>query len=134
MPSGLILTVLAVENFCPDERDDIALCETAAAISNVVNTVFIVYNPVDSAEELTARLTQNQKERFQDAISEFDDSAVKAIETESAEECSNLWRKQFGDRFPKIERDKNTNHEKQFASTLGIFYTSKNPAKPWGHL
>lgn len=134
MPSGLILTVLASENFSPDERDDVAFCKTVAAISNFVSTVFVVYNPVDSSEKLTARLTLAQKERFQGAISELAYDAVKAIETDSSENSSNLWRKQFGDRFPKIETDKNTNHQKEFATTLGTFYASKNPAKPWGHL
>jgi len=64
MPSGLILTVLAVQKFKADERDDVSLSNTATAIFYAVNPIFCVYNPVDLTEELTSRLTDEQKARF----------------------------------------------------------------------
>ena len=39
--------------------------------------MFVVYNPVDGSEELTARLSEEQKLRFQDAIKKFSENAAK---------------------------------------------------------
>lgn len=134
MPSGLILTVIATQNFRSDGRDDVSLAETANAISNVVSPVFCVYNPVDSEEELTARLTEEQKIRFQEAVSDLASDAAGAIDTDDREEASRLWRKQLGARFPAIEKDNNIDQKKADTAKLAAFYVAKNPAKPWGYL
>ena len=134
MPSGLILTVLAAQNFRADERDDVSLTYTAMAISNAVNPVFCVYNPVDSEEELTARLTDEQKVRFQEAISDLASDAVEAIETDDIEEASRLWRRQLGDRFPAIEKENKVDKKQEDAAKLAGFYVARKPAKPWGRL
>lgn len=133
MPSGLILTVLAARNFLPNERDDLSFADTAYAISNAVNFVFCVYNPVDSDEDLTARLTDEQKARFQEAISNLASDAAIAVDADAREEASKLWRRQLGDRFPAVEKDDNANHKKKDASKLAALYVTKNPPKPWGH-
>lgn len=134
MPSGLILTVLAVQNFCPNERDDVALADTANAIANAVNPIFCVYNPVDYTEELTARLTDAQKDRFQTAISALASDATGAIDTNDQAEASKLWRKQLGDRFPAVEKENDANQKKAVTTKLAAVYAAKNPAKPWGYL
>ena len=134
MPSGLILTVLAAQNFRTDERDDVSLSDTANAVSNAVNPVFCVYNPVDTEEELTARLTDEQKVRFQEAISDLASDAVEAIETDDREEASKLWRRQLGDRFPAVEEEDKADQKPEDAAKLSGFYVAKKPAKPWGHL
>lgn len=134
MPSGLILTVLATQNFCAHERDDIAFTNTAKAISKVIKPVFCVYNPVDRTEELTERLTETQKSRFQEAISDLVSDAIHAIETKDPQESSRLWRKQFGDRFPAVENaDYKPEQMKKDATKLAAFYSSKKPVKPWGY-
>lgn len=134
MPSGLILTVLATQNFRADERDDVSLADIANAISNAVNPVFCVYNPIDSDEELTARLTDEQKVHFQKAISDLASDAAKAIDTDDREEASKLWRKQLGDRFPAVEKDDRADQTLEDAAKLAAFHVAKNPAKPWGYL
>ena len=68
MPSGLILTVLAANYFQSHEKDDVALAKTLQAILNAVDTIFFILNPVDYKEELTSRLTDVQKTRFQEAV------------------------------------------------------------------
>jgi hypothetical protein len=133
MPSGLILTVLAVENFRLDEKDDISLSKTLAAISNVVKSLFIVFNPIDGTEELTARLTDMQKERFQQAIADFSSDALKAVDTDDCEYASKLWRLQFGDRFPVVESKDNEEQKKENVAKLATIYAAKNPPKPWGN-
>jgi hypothetical protein len=134
MPSGLILTVLAAQNFRADERDDVSLADTATTISNAVNPVFCVSNPVEGDEELTARLADEQKVRFQEAISDLASDAANAIDTDDREESSKLWRRQLGDRFPAIKENDNVDQKQEDATKLAAFYVAKNPAKPWGHL
>jgi len=133
MPSGLILTVLAAQNFRADDRDDVALSDTVAAISVAVNPVFRIYNPVDSHEELTARLTDEQKVSFQEAAADIA-AAASAINTDDREESSKLWRRQLGDRFPAVEEENNVDKKQEDTAMLAGFYVAKKPAKPWGHL
>jgi hypothetical protein len=104
MPSGLILTVLAAQKFKADERDDVSLSNTATAIFYAAYPIFRVYNPVDLTEELTARMTDEQKARFQDEVSDLAIRGAKAIDADDRKESSKLWRSQLGDRFPSIEK------------------------------
>lgn len=134
MPSGLILTVLAAQNFHSNKRDDVSLAETARTISDTANLVFCVYNPVDGEEQLTVRLTDDQKARFQEAVSDLASDAFGAIETDDREEASKIWRKEFGDRFPAIEEDDKVDQKKEDAAKLVTVYVKKNPMKPWGYL
>lgn len=133
MPNGLILTVLVSNQYCADERDDIAFANTIDAISNAVRSAFYVYNPVDAGEELTARLTEAQKTRFQKAISDAADAAAKAINTDDRHEAAKTWRKQFGDRFPAVEKENDTNKKKEATTKLAAVYAVRNPSKPWGY-
>jgi hypothetical protein len=100
MAGGLLLTVLAAHHFHAHERDDLALAKTIEAISETVHTLFFVLNPVDISEELTAGLTETQKERFKDTVRAFADNANGALVIEDDYKASKLWRKQLGDRFP----------------------------------
>lgn len=133
MPSGLILTVLVAQNFRGHEKDDISLANTARAISDAVRSVFCVYNPVDSSEELTVRLSQDEKKRFQEAIADLSSDGSKAIETDSNEDASKHWCGQLGDRFPLIEEEENgeKKQKKEDAARLAAFYVPRNPPKPW---
>ena len=99
VPNGLILTVLATLNFRPHARDDKALADTLAAISVAIDPIFSVLNPVDTMEELTSRLSDTQKRRFQDAISDFASDVSEAINHESRRAASEIWQDQLGDRF-----------------------------------
>lgn len=134
MPGGLILTVLAVRKFKADERDDVSLSNTATAIFYAVHPVFCVYNPVNPAEELTARLTDDQKARFQDAVSDLAIRGAKAVGADAPEESSKLWRSQLGDRFPNVEKTITIGRKQEDAAKLAAAYGAKNPAKPWAHL
>ena len=131
MPSGLIMTVLAVQHLYADERDDVSLAHTAAAISNAVYSVFCVYNPVDSEEKLTACLSDEQKARFQETILDLACDASNAINTNDHEEASKLWRRQLGDRFPAIEKTIEVGQKQEDVAKLAAAYVTKNPARPW---
>lgn len=133
MPNGLILTVLASDHCCADTRDDICFANTLRAIADAVSIIFYIYNPVDAAEELTSRLTDQQKKRFQEAISDAADAAAEAINIDDRHEASNIWRKQFGDRLPAVDKKDDSDQKKAIAIGLATVYTAKNPSKPWGY-
>lgn len=134
MPSGLILTVLGVQKFKADERDDVSLSNTSTAIFYAVHQTFCIYNPIDLTEELTARLTDEQKACFQDAVSDLAILGAKAIDADDPEESSKLWRSQLGDRFSNIEKILNIGQKQEDAAKLAAVYGAKNPAKPWAYL
>jgi hypothetical protein len=131
MPSGLILTVLAAENYRSDERDDLSLANTSRSILTATQQVLRVYNPMDSEEELTARLSPEQKLRFQEATSALASDAAAAVETDDREKASKLWRRQLGDRFPPIELRIEIQQQQKDATSLAAFYGPRNPSKPW---
>jgi hypothetical protein len=131
MPSGLILTVLAVQHFRNDDADDVCFSETVHAIDHAVSSFFRVTNPVDETEELTGRLSQIQKARFQEAVSELSSIAEQAINMEDAEQASKLWRSQFGERFPAIEKDFSGEDIRKAVSASAAVYIGKQPPKPW---
>ena len=131
MPNGLILTVLAADHFYADTRDDIALANTLRNIDDAMRIILSVCNPVDAAEELTSRLTDQQKKRFQEAISDTADAATEAINIDDRHEASNIWRKQFGDRFPSVEKKDDSDQKKAITTGLATVYAAKNPSKPW---
>ena len=132
MSNGLILTVLAVDHFYEDTRDDICLANTLRTMADSVSAVFSVYNPVDASEELTSRLTDQQKNRFQDAIADAADAAAEAINIDDRYEASNIWRKELGDRFPAVEKEDDANQKKAITTKLNAVCAAKNPSKPWG--
>ncbi|RJQ84279.1 MAG: hypothetical protein C4519_05210 [Desulfobacteraceae bacterium] len=100
MPGGLILTVLTVQNFFPDERDDVAVAFTLQEIESATYPLLYLHNPRDGSEELTARMSMMQRMRFQEAVASAASDAAKAIRCASPEQAADLWRRQFGDRFP----------------------------------
>jgi len=133
MVNGLILTVLTSNSFYSSERDDISLAETVKSIDQAVKTDFEVWNPVDSAEKLTDRLTDGQKKRFQDAISELAKDADDAVKEEEKSDAAKLWRGQLGDRFPKVEQAQDENQKKADAVRMATVCAVINPSRPWGY-
>jgi hypothetical protein len=102
MPSGIALTVWVARNFiASDSRDDKALSLTLNAIKNAINFSQSCYSPVEPYDDLTSKLTNDQKEKFVSALNEFCIDAEKAIELTNQLQASKLWRKYFGDRFPE---------------------------------
>lgn len=120
MPDIVILTVLATYNFNDDYRDDVALARTFEAVSNYVRSIVYVLNPININEELSARLTESQKTRFQEAVDEAANIASAAIVINDAHIASRLWRKLLGPRFPLSQE-----HIRM------EFVPIQTPAAPW---
>lgn len=127
MPSGLIITLLAVKHFTPNDRLDLCIYKTVYNIYNDIQTNFIIYNPVDSNEIVSNRLSQEVKERFKNALHSLRDALEQAANNHSIAESSQYWRDEFGDRFPIATEPS----EKQ-KRDIQILIRQHDFIKPWG--
>ncbi len=108
MPSGLILTILATEEFYHhDSHDDSSFGNTASAIYERLSIDEDILNPVDSTENLRDRITDAQFSNFLNRLDVLIRSAETALEHSSKEEAAKEWTKRLGDRFPVYEDSKN---------------------------
>lgn len=102
MPSGIALTVWAARNFVAvEDRDDKCLLELLKSIRNSISFSVICLSPVESYDDLVAKLTDTQKEKFREALSAFITDAEQAIDESNQLAASKLWIKHLGKRFPE---------------------------------
>jgi hypothetical protein len=100
MPSGLIMTVLAAQNFSPDDRDDIACMQTLTNILTTLQATFVCFRPTTPREDLFSEYSDSRKEYFMERLSTFVNSAQQAIQVPNQKDACPKWRQHFGRRFP----------------------------------
>lgn len=101
MPAGLVLTILAAENYVNDERDDVALTKTCKAIHDKLKYFFQCYRPTTPTyENLLSDVSKTDKEYFLNALEKLVSAGEKAIAEPNQKDACLKWEKQFGDRFP----------------------------------
>lgn len=104
LPSGLLLTVLAVPNFAGDERDDAAFARTVRKMAAQLEESSSVPNPTDSTEDLSKE-REDQMEKLHKRLNILADNAIKALHLpwERKQEACEIWRGEFGHRFPSCD-------------------------------
>jgi len=130
MPNGLILTVLAVENYHADERDDVAFSKTVEGIYAAIKDNFLVKNPIDDSEELTNRLSSAQKTNFKEALQVLVENSKEALKETDKKKASKIWQKEFGDRFPICQDDTKVNK----ASVAEVNIVRPRVTNPWSRI
>jgi hypothetical protein len=116
LPSGMVFTILASNNYSENARDDEALLSTLKNIQasiddiNFDNASYICYRPtIDKTENLLEKYSaETTKKKFLDALDAFIISGDQAIEMKSKKDACAKWQKHLGDRFPCssiIEKD-----------------------------
>jgi len=102
MPPGIVMTILAGENFSPNDRDDISLRDTLINIEMYLsNNGFKCIRPTTpKGEDLFKNDSPEKKQYFKNALSSFIESAKQAIEIENQKSSCRKWQKHLGDRFP----------------------------------
>jgi hypothetical protein len=102
MPSGIAFAVWAARNFRIETgRDDQCLLNLLKAIKGSITFSVTCYAPVEPFDDLTAKLTQAQKDNFREELRLFCEDAQKAIDEKDQLKASKLWRKYLGERFPE---------------------------------
>lgn len=97
LPSGLVLTILATENYCEDNRDDIAFRDTVEAIKSTIDDNYECKRPTTKKDE--DLLEKYSESHFKDRLNKLIDSGNKAIDSSNPKEGCKKWQKHFGDRF-----------------------------------
>lgn len=112
LPSGLILSVLADEKYLAcSERDDLALYQTMKAIRDRLQLTVRVYNPVDSAEELSKGSDDPEIQELQDrlnwAVSRLQDVFNGTCsKNEALKRWNDIFNCDFFSQFFEKEKDK----------------------------
>jgi Second Messenger Oligonucleotide or Dinucleotide Synthetase domain len=126
MVSGFILTILAANHYCANDRDDIALKETLILIKAKLDASFICYRPtVPTNEDLLA--SYNHKDYFMECLQKFIDSASTALKEPNQKKSCEHWQKHFGDRFP-CDLAKDEDEEEKLSAS---FISTASASRPW---
>src|ERR1035437_4895637 len=101
MPTGIILTILAAENYKPNDRDDIALRDTLKAIKSFLdnNGCKCPRPTTPENDDLFASYSQSKKDYFLSVLNSFITSATQAIDNPNQKDSCLKWQKHLGSRF-----------------------------------
>jgi Cyclic GMP-AMP synthase DncV-like, nucleotidyltransferase domain len=99
MPSGIIMTILAANQYSPHERDDIALKETLINIEAELRRDFKCERPTTPKGENLLEFYKN-KDAFMKYLRYFIDNAKKALEESNQKKACRHWQNSLGERFP----------------------------------
>ncbi len=101
MPCGLAMTILAMNNHAPHDRDDVSLKNTLIEIERVLKHRFECIVPATPYDDIFESYPETRKTNFMNNLSSFIADAKKAVDDEkNIRTASLLWRKHLGDRFP----------------------------------
>lgn len=102
MPPGIVMTILAAENYQPNERDDISLRDTLVEIKNYLEgNGFKCPRPTEPEnEDLFENYSKTKKDYFFDRLESFINSANQALEIDNQKDACLKWQKHLGYRFP----------------------------------
>ena len=129
MPGGLVLTILASEEYQESERDDESFANTAKQILDRLRINEKICNPVDRKEDLRKRISNPQFENFLSVLEKLVQEGESALNHESAEEAARKhWQKVIGDRFPVFEDDPDTKKKSLAATGPGLIRHSSKSA------
>lgn len=99
MPCGLIMTILATNNYYGNERDDISLKETLVLMQSTLRKSFRCERPTTPVgEDLLA--SYKNKDAFLNYLNQFIENAKQALLEMDLQKACKYWQKSLGDRFP----------------------------------
>jgi hypothetical protein len=104
--NSFVLSILATNHYVSSNRDDVAFSGTAKNIYDSISKSKDIFNPVDSSENVGERIKENQWKFSRDKILDLVQNAGEALKAEKKEEASQIWRKEFGERFPEYKEPK----------------------------
>lgn len=100
-PSGLALTLWAIQCYEKNGRDDVAFFNTSTAVMEHLDNkkTWNAIMPVPPSDDVLHRLTQSQKDAFYEEIGEMVSLAADAVSAPNKLKATTKWRKIFGNRF-----------------------------------
>lgn len=126
MPCGLVLTILAAENYVADSRDDISLYHTLTNIKTTLDKEFCCKRPTTpKGDDILA--DYKNKDGFLNKLATFLASAKIAIGEVNQKRACLKWQEHLGDRF-SCNAAANYDVEPQKATAPAIFPASAKSA------
>lgn len=120
MPSGLSMTVLALEHNQANGRDDISLKFTLIEIEKALKSNFECKMPTTPNDDLFSDYSNTKKDNFMHNLNVFIEDAKKAIDEKNKLKASKLWKKHLGDRFPEGEDvDEESSNNSKIERSIG---------------
>jgi len=102
-PSGLALTLWAIEHYQYSSRDDIALFNTCSNILKYLNDNFkfqwSAKMPVEPYDNVLNRLSSSQQSGFYDELKHMVSLMAEALSSDNQNAAKRCWMKVFGSRF-----------------------------------
>jgi hypothetical protein len=103
LPSGLALTLWAIEFYESSNRDDIAFLKTCTGILEYLNDNYKNFwsakMPVEPYDNVLDRLNSSQKSFFYDEFKRMVSISANAVSASSKYEALKYWKQIFGFRF-----------------------------------
>lgn len=104
---GIEITILVANNFYRSSENDLnSLLGTVANINNMLKYNFSCKKPVKPYEDLFKEKSDTQQEQILKSLERLEEQLNKAANEEDIDKIYDILNKVFGDRFPKIEKDK----------------------------
>ncbi len=100
MPSGFIMTILILNNYITDDRDDISFLETLKCIDKKIKDFVCKRPTTDKKENLFDSYSENQKDKFKKQLELIINDGDKAINNMNQKTSCEMWQKHLGDRLP----------------------------------
>ncbi len=107
MPTGLALSLLAVDCISINDRDDIAIKETLLAIKEKLDNDWTLKMPTTPNDDLFENYDDEKKEYIMEKLGAFIDDAEEALNEPNQQKASKLWKNHLGKRFP-LGKDEDT--------------------------
>lgn len=105
LPNGLAFTIWVINNYEPDNRDDVAIVQTAASILKNLKSEYWraadweCIMPVEPHDNVLDNLDSDQKSSFNEALRQLIKDGTIALSSERKESALYVWKKLFGKRF-----------------------------------
>ncbi len=104
---GIHITVLVgMKHIEVESRDDISLVKTIEQIIEYMKDKKAIYNPIDKNENLIEDWNNSKLNTTIKMFEDFSEKAKQALAENNKQEASKIWRKTFGDRFPRENGNK----------------------------
>lgn len=127
MPCGIVMTILATENYFESGRDDIALKETLINIQAKLTKEFVCRRPTTPIGENLLHDYTN-KQYFMNSLAEFITNAKKGLIENNQKLACKHWQKSLGNRMPcHLAKDIIEDRTSSLGLAIGA---STN--RPWG--
>lgn len=101
MPNGVIITVLVANNYCKNERDDVALLEILINIRRSLSENFTCEMPAMPYDDLLMKIAKS-KQKTKDFLSSLDamiQDGTQAVNVRKIDVANSIWKKHLGIKF-----------------------------------